>query len=263
MSRSATETRTLGESRDPVVYAAAGGFWRVGADSTPQATINECAAATAPGCLRIVVAASMLHHLVVRDADLPLASEAQLQRYALLQFSAIHGAPAEHWPLALWSEWPLQVAAALHGLDLAALQRELRDHAARLAGVAPSWSRAWAAAHRADRDWSACGERALLWVEGGLGVAASGAGSPAPRMPWATWIAADRRGLRSFRQRRLADRSAQAAGALADELAAADPVPAQQVLIAGYGLAGELDGGPWRNACDLRQPLPEPRWLLG
>ncbi len=168
---------------------------------------------------RLVFSAALTHSLVLRDADLPLFDDAALAAYVRQQFGLVHGAVAEHWPLAVWSDWPVQVACALHGLDWPALQLLARQQSVRLRLARPWWALAWRQAHRSAA-WAAQPRRALLLLEGRL----------------ATWLVGDADGLQSLRLRRLAQPTLADAGGLLHALQQAEQLDAASTLVAGCGL---------------------------
>ena len=192
----------------------------------------------------LVISSALMHALVLRDAALPLRHESELLPYARQQFALVHGAAAQTWPLALWSDWPLQVACALHGLDLPAMARSARRSGLRLRRARPWWSVAWRRAH-ADASWAARPRRAVLLVEGAQ----------------TTWMVGDGTGLAALTARRLAAPGLAALLELLAELQAADGLDRAATRVVGSGLA--LDADPDRlgrhaisDAAVLARPWP-------
>jgi hypothetical protein len=202
---------------------------------------------------RLAVSGTLLHNLVLRDAALPLHGEAALQAYARQQWALVHGAAAEAWAVAGWSDGPLQVACALHGLDLPAVRQAARLHGVRLRGVRPWWAGAWRRAHDTPA-WAAQTQRGLLLAEAGH----------------TTWLTADAGGLCGLRQRRLAAPTLVELAALLATLQAEDGITAAATLLAGYGIATTSGAEPGSVAADtlpatlagaLGGNAPDPGWM--
>ncbi|MDY0748832.1 hypothetical protein SNE35_30315 [Paucibacter sp. R3-3] len=162
----------------------------------------------------VIVSARLLHELVC-EPGLPLDDEAALQTYARQLFSHYFGAAAQRWPLAGWRAGSRRGAAALHGLDWAALQQATDEADVDLRSARPAWA---PLLQRLAREQATA---ALAWVEGSL-------------LSWVVLKAGD---VAAVRQQRLVEPTLAALAETLNELRAADAVDA--VTAAGYGLTGE------------------------
>lgn len=162
----------------------------------------------------VIVSARLLHELVC-EPGLPLDDEAALQTYARQLFSHYFGAAAQRWPLAGWRAGSRRGAAALHGLDWAALQQATDEADVDLRSARPAWA---PLLQRVAREPATA---ALAWVEGSL----------------LSWVVLKDGEVTAVRQQRLAEPTLPAFVETLTELRAVDAVDA--VTAAGYGLSGE------------------------
>ncbi len=92
-------------------------------------------AAHAGARVELLLGAGLAHSLLV-PADLPLADEAALLRYARLQFVHYFGPVAQAWPLAAWDGG----ACALAEGNLTDWQAAATAHGVRITSLRPSWT---------------------------------------------------------------------------------------------------------------------------
>lgn len=250
--------RSLGRGACSTLYLHTHGVWawphptRGQAAPAPQAheNIDAWCAAHEGSDADVVVSGHLVHSLLV-DTAVPLADEHALQTYVRQQFTHYHGAVAQDWPLAHWSEGPQRGACALHALDLAAVQRLCASHDVHLRSVRPAWSVVLQGASQAS-PLAAHARTALAVVDGAL----------------VTWLRVEAGQLRALQQRFAASATAPDIAALLAQLAAeaaAESTPlSHPPLIVGWGVAVADPGIAWpgRLLGIEEGPAPAARWLM-
>lgn len=200
------------------------------------------------GCDADVVVSGHLVHTLLIDAGLPLDGEDALQAYARHQFMHYHGAAAQDWPLAHWSEGSQRGACALHGLDLGAVRQHCAAHDVHLRSVRPAWSVVLQSASRQAPGLASDACTALAVVDGAL----------------VTWLLIESGQLRALQQRFAASHDATDIAQLLDRLVTeCAPLPAPPVIV-GWAVAAPLEGVAWpgKPIGRLDGPAPAAHWLM-
>jgi hypothetical protein len=223
--------------------------WAPSAEAAPSRHENIDAWCIAhPGVdARLVVSAHLVHNLLV-DAALPLDDDDALHTNAREQLLHYHGTPAQHWPLAVWSDGLQRGACALHTLDLDAVSGIAAAHDVHLCSVIPSWSLTLRMLGRHEPQFAQAGPTALALVEGAL----------------TTWLVVHAGAVLQLQQR-FADTADAAGLARLLRTLIADSAPlAELPTVIGWGLAGGYDemALPARVVGDLGDASPNPRWVL-
>jgi len=222
--------RLRGRSPLHTLYLHPDGVWSwcSGAEPATCEGFDAWCEAHAGNDARLLLSGHMVHNIVV-DASLGLRQDGPLRSYALQQFVHYHGAAAQSWPLATWSEGGQSVASALHAVDWIALRRAAAAHDVVLVGATPVWSAGLGSLSMWVPEFQSGGRRALALVEGTL----------------VSWLVVESGRLTALLQRRL---DAPQVGALADmlvQLVAASQPLTDAPLVVGWGVADA------ENAADL------------
>ncbi len=216
-----------------------------------------------PGApVRLLLAGGLTHQVVVPAPVAPSAwarlrgRSAAAQGLRAAQDWAQHYGPEAHaWPLAAWSGSGLDGSCALHGAQLAALQRSAQPYGVRLCAAVPLWAALLPWADAKQPQWWCAGPAIKLTpgkgvVEGlsGKGVVEALPGQVAAKAPLAalvtvegtllTWVQCSSNGVQAVLQRRLA---APTPEALAQKIQTLR-LPQQRVLVVGFGL--DADAAP-------------------
>ncbi len=194
----------------------------------------------AGGPLQLIVSEQLQQQLVC-EPGLPLADAPAIAAYARQLFHHYFGAAAQRWALAPWQAGSARGAAALAGLDLAALQGE-----GRLRSLRPVWAQLLQRLAVDEPAWFGAARARLLWVEGALLTVLELRGGQ----------------LSALRHQRLAAPTLAALDALLAGLG--DTPDPQQLLLLGYGLdaAAAAPRPGLRQLGRLDAALPDLAWLL-
>ncbi len=163
-----------------------------------------------------------------------------------------YGPEAHAWPLATWSGSGLDGCCALHGAQLATLQRSAQPYGVRLCAAVPLWAALLPWADAKQPQWWCAGAAkapfaALAVVEDTL----------------LTWVQCNSSGVQAVLQRRL---SVPTPEALAQKIQTLR-LPQQRVLVVGFGLDADAASVPqpgqtapgWQTLSPLdTSALPEP-----
>jgi hypothetical protein len=197
--------------------------------------------------IRVLLSGRLVHPLLVRDAVLAGAREADRRAWARQQFLHYYGPEAADWPLVLWAEGPVLAAAALHGADLPGWQSFAVDHGSRLSTIRPWWSVVPTKVAASADGWPGAGRAALMLVEGAH----------------AAWVHFDDGRLCAVEQRRAEAPDAPAMAALLEEWQAEHEVPIAATVVAGFGVLGRTDelAALGRVLGDLGTTQPDAQWI--
>jgi len=174
--------------------------------------------------VHLVVAGSLAHSWALVNADLPLASRAELTAYARHQFQHFHGPAAAAWPLAVWAQGRCHAACALHGIDLQQLHAQARAHDVLVLSLQPWWSVALRVACRIRPQWARRPRQALVLVDASV----------------ATWVLCHQGAVQSVSQRRLGAAAGEDLLQHLQAWRAQDGVDADSMLLLGCALNGGL-----------------------
>jgi hypothetical protein len=197
--------------------------------------------------IRVLLSGRLVHPLLVRDAALAGARDADRRAWARQQFLHYYGPEAADWPLVLWADAPVLAAAALHGADLPGWQSSAAVHGSRLGTIRPWWSVVPTKVAAAVNGWPGAGRSALMLLEGAH----------------AAWMRFDDGRLCAVEQRRANGPDAPAVGALLEEWQAEHEVPDAATVVAGFGVLGRTDelAGLGRVLGDLGATQPDALWV--
>lgn len=219
--------RALARPKRHLVFVNDAGWHDVTDDSRHVDAAAWCAAH--PGTdLELRLSGTLVHTLVC-DAALPLRDEEAVRAYVRHQCEHYHGPVGRDWALAVWCAGEQWGGCALHGLDVAAIDRVAEAHQVRLRSVQPWWSPALECAAHHDVTLAARERHALALIEG----------------PMVGWVSIADGRVVSVEQRYAIGNGAADLAQRLTELSARDGLSEPPVAM-GYGLseAADPEAGP-------------------